>query len=202
MKKIFLVFLAILLFSISLSAVVPQKSLGMDITAYNGQYHDIIITPVYSSLSDPIGMPFDLTKDDVAYVETDATAGREIAQWSLHTNFSPIDIKISAPNLTYRDSSIQEITSIPYILFFPYEYEENGQDVQGFLRIESGVNTYSSRNDVRDTNPIASKTDGGNIDTSIQPVRFMLAEDVEITDRDLYPSGTYSADVTVIVEVE
>ena len=161
MKKIFLVFLAILLFSISLSAVVPQKSLGMDITAYNGQYHDIIITPVYSSLSDPIGMPFDLTKDDVAYVETDATAGREIAQWSLHTNFSPIDIKISAPNLTYRDSSIQEITSIPYILFFPYEYEENGQDVQGFLRIESGVNTYSSRNDVRDTNPIASKTDGG-----------------------------------------
>lgn len=202
MKKIFLVFLAILLFSISLSAVVPQKSLGMDITAYNGQYHDIIITPVYSSLSDPIGMPFDLTKDDVAYVETDATAGREIAQWSLHTNFSPIDIKISAPNLTYRDSSIQEITSIPYILFFPYEYEENGQDVQGFLRIESGVNTYSSRNDDRNSNPIATKADGSNIDTSVQPVRFMLADGVDISNRELYPAGSYSADVTVVVEVE
>lgn len=202
MKRIIMFILPLLLFSLSVTAVVPQKSLGMDITAYNGQYHDIIITPLYSSLSDPVGMPFDLTQSDVAYVETGATGGREIAQWSLHTNFSPVDIKISAPNLTYRDKNTKEVSSIPYILFFPYVYSDNGKDVQGFLKVESGVTMYSSRNDVRDTNPIASKTDGGNIDTSIQPVRFMLAEGIDITDRELYPTGSYSTDVTVIVEVE
>ena len=104
--------------------------------------------------------------------------------------------------MNFRDKNIKEVNSIPYILFFPYVYSDNGKDVQGFLKVESGVTTYSSRNDVRDTNPIASKTDGGNIDTSIQPVRFMLAEGIDITDRELYPTGSYSTDVTVIVEVE
>ena len=207
-----------ILISLSISfagAHYAQRSLGMDITAYSRQYHNVTVTPVYSSsLSDPVGMPFDLTAEDVRYVENAFnegdlhTAGRKIAEWSLHSNFTPVNVIIQADPLTPADGGN---TEIDYYLFFPYIYHDIGNniDVSGFMMIQSGeiyhsINDYDGNGNI---NPISEDLRDVNgvsigLDIGTYPVRFMLKEDVSknIGNRQIYPSGVYTADVTITLE--
>lgn len=198
------------------SAHFKQTSLGMNITAFNGRYHNIIVNPIYGSLSDPIGMPFDLTAEDVKYnaaVFSDAgnaehTFGRQIAEWSVHSNFTPIDIIIDADNLVKVDSSGNPIasgTEFSYYLFLPYIYYDgvDKKDVSGFMIVESGI-TYSSLNE---GNAISKNVDpngvNAGINTGFYPIRFMLTSESSNRIHSSFDEsliGTYTANVTITVE--
>lgn len=201
------------------SAHFKQTSLGMDITAFNGRYHNIVVNPIYGSLSDPIGMPFDLTAEDVKYnasVFSDAgsaehTFGRQIAEWSVHSNFTPIDIIINADNLVKVDSNTGDSSvsgpEFSYYLFLPYIYYDgvDKKDVAGFMIAESGI-TYSS---LEDGNAISKNVDpngvNAGINTGFYPVRFMLTRESSNrihTSFDESLIGTYTANVTITVEGE
>lgn len=199
------------------SSFEAKRSHGLDITAYNGQYHDIIITPIEGSLSDPIGMPFDLTGEDVAYVAGNSTtAGREIANWSIHSNYTPLRIQIDAEPL--KPESVNESTAtVGYYLYWPYIYETAaGEDIQGYMKVHSG-DSYDSWSDkvlnnssagyesldLQDEyNPISVSLPDSGLDTAIFPIRFMLDETTSsnINDRTAYPAGPYAGNVTVTVE--
>lgn len=212
---IFLILMAML--TMPVFGMTARRSLGMDITAYNGQYHDIIIRELSGNLSDPVGMPFDLTAEDVKYIENeDSTAGRQIALWSLHSNYTPVHIMIQADNLKHEDASSGENKTIGYFLYWPYKYElPNGSEVSGYMKVESGDEGYDSWEDsnVNDDkgeyeaisdqlennyNPISIALTGG-LDTSELPIRFMLDENTS-ENINSYEPGPYSAAVTVTME--
>ena len=198
------------------SAHFKQTSLGMNITAFNGRYHNIIVNSIYGSLSDPIGMPFDLTAEEVKYnaaVFSDAgnaehTFGRQIAEWSVHSNFTPIDIIIDADNLVKVDSSGNPIasgTEFSYYLFLPYIYYDGvvKDDVSGFMIVESGI-TYSS---LDEGNAISKNVDpngvNAGINTGFYPIRFMLTSESSNRIHSSFDEsliGTYTANVTITVE--
>ena len=216
MKRLFASLLILVLAASFSVAYVEQKYIGMDITAYNGTYSNFIIEAIKGVPTDAVGMPFYLTGADVAYISTSSTAGREIAQWSVHSNSTPIDIQITAEPLklvnTNSDTGFDEnATEINYVLFFPYTYTcydaENAEtgtttkEVSGFMRVESGKEEYSSlaaENAI--SNALFDKQGvRAGINTGTFPVRFMLSSDVtNINDRNNYPAGYYRANVTIV----
>lgn len=223
-RKVCFVIIVACLAIVQLYAVKSLDKRELNLTAYKGSYHDFIIRPILGDLNSASGMPFDLTKDDVEYVpsstqegQTDLhTYGRAIAEWSLHSNHTPLKITINADPLNrVADSSGAEVSDqsdsdrINYILFFPYEYNAVNSDgtsteaVTGYMKVLSGTQ-YNSMNDPDwdGTNPISytlstSAIEGIGLSTGTYPVRFMLASDVTITD---YDPGTYNATVKITVE--
>lgn len=223
-RKVCFVFILVCLTIAQLCAIDVN---GLDkreliLTAYKDTYHDFIIRPILGDLNSASGMPFDLTKADVQYVDASSeggshTYGRVIAEWSLHSNHTPLKITIDAKPLTLvKDSSgTQESDSstsdgINYILYFPYRYNEVNEAgtatdaVTGYMRVFSGqqyVSTEDSDWD-GDLNPISetlstSAVEGIGLSTGTYPVRFMLASSDELSGHD---PGTYNATVTIMVE--
>lgn len=206
MKKVLLLILMITL-AISIPAAYKDqnKMLSMPVSAQLGTYHQIIINTfnnegIYSS--DGVGMPFDLTGADVQYVETGLTAGREIGEWSLHSNYTPLTIKIDAQNMslvpgTAPSDSTGQTDGLKYILFFPYEFEaqkDSGEQVTvtGFMKVSSGT-PYDS---AKEKNAICGEG-LQSVNTRFFPIRFMLAEDINVST---FSPGTYIGYVTVMVE--
>ena len=188
----------------------PHRTSGLDITAYNGQYHNLIINPLYGNLSDPIGMPFDLTRSDVQYIAgafegSGSTAGRQIAEWSVHSNFVPVSVKIEADNLMPVDkSNTSAPNGISYYLFFPYiyyNYENNeskktGLDnsVTGFMMATSGsTDTFTIGDDL--------SSEGVGLSTGIYPIRFMLTQESTVAiENKVYDPGEYTANVKITID--
>lgn len=214
MKRLFASLLILVLAASFSVAYVEQKYIGMDITAYNGTYSNFIIEAIKGVPTDAVGMPFYLTGADVAYNSTtSSTAGREIAQWSVHSNSTPIDIQITAEPLKLVDTKSdtgfdKNAKEINYVLFFPYTYTcydvETGKtkDVSGFMRVESGEEGYSSlaaKNAISDALFDEQGVRAG-INTGTFPVRFMLSSYAtnNINNRDIYSAGNYRANVTIV----
>ena len=225
-RKVYLVIIIACLAIAQLCAIKALDKRELNLTAYKGSYHDFIIRPILGDLNSASGMPFDLTKDDVKYVasstqegQTDLhTYGRAIAEWSLHSNHTPLRIMIEADPLTrVADSSGAEVSDqsdsdrINYILFFPYEYNAVNSDgtsteaVTGYMRVFSGVD-YDSMDDsdwgTDKLNPISERlstsvVEGIGLSTGTYPVRFMLAEDVDVAKKN---PGTYNATVKITVD--
>lgn len=218
MKRLFASLLILVLAASFSVAYVEQKYIGMDITAYNGTYSNFIIEAIKGVPTDAVGMPFYLTGADVAYNSTtSSTAGREIAQWSVHSNSTPIDIQITAEPLKLVDTNSSTgfdkyAEQINYVLFFPYTYTcydaENAEagtttkEVSGFMRVESGEEGYSSlaaKNAISDALFDEQGVRAG-INTGTFPVRFMLSSYAtnNINNRDIYSAGNYRANVTIV----
>lgn len=208
MKRILIFLFSLVLAGSVAYGYVQQKSIGMDIKAYNGLYHNFIIEPITGVPSDPVGMPFYLTADDVQYNSlSTSTAGREIAQWSVHSNATPITIQITADPLKLVDTSTptgfnKNAQTIDYILFFPYVYENaDGAEVTGFMKVQSGTpyNSKEAKNAISDTLVDENGVKYG-INTGTFPVRFMLTQtsSQNINDRSKYPAGDYRATVTIV----
>lgn len=196
---------------------------SLSLTGFKTAYHNILVEPIAGSPNSGAGMPFDLTRPDVAYVQLEKTnvhtSGRAIATWSVHSNYTPITIIIDAEPLkhtTIENSSSGKSTVVNYILYFPYRYNavnataDSKDSVTGFMRVESGTQ-YRSDEDMTwntmfgtETNPISNEiidvttgVAGLGISTGDYPVRFMLANDVEIENCE---PGTYNATVKIVVE--
>lgn len=212
MRKTLAVFISVLcLSSLPCFSTTVKRTGSMEITAVHGAYQNLTIEPIWSDMSAATGMPFDLTSDEVQYnsavIDNNITSGRQIAMWSFNSNFCPVKITITAGDLV---NITDESKKISYYLFFPYTFtdystDSKGKQVEGFMRVESGITSYDSTNDTDwgGTNPISkvnNRVQGINIGTF--PIRFMLAEnttDIK-TDRAKYPAGTYRATVKVKIE--
>jgi len=197
-KKILFICI-VLYFSLSASmAYVDHGTRSIDVAATNGKYHRLIIREFSDDevmLASGIGMPFNLAGQDVQYTATDKYAGREIAEWSVHSNYTPITIKIMAEDLSLPketgSNSGKKTEGLGYILFFPYAFENGGKLVSGFMQVKSGKEYDSS------TNPISDDYGDNGINTSFLPIRFMLKNDVVLTD---FEPGIYNATVTITME--
>lgn len=192
MKRTALILILLLFILASAFSYVELDKRSMDIVAVKGAYHNIIVKPIYGSVDDPAGMPFDLTADDVKFVnETNEVLGREIAQWSMHSNFAPVTIKISAPALkmTASYSGTEESDLISYFLYFPYRYTDGaGKIAEDIIKVESD-NSHSFVIDGVE----------GRVNTGTFPVRFMLSKDSSDNIKD-YEPGLYTANVTITVD--
>lgn len=189
----------LLCFSLSFSvAFVQHGTRGLDVSATNGKYHRLIIREFSDDevmLASGIGMPFNLAGKDVQYTAADEQyAGREIAEWSVHSNYTPITIKIKAEDLSLSKatgSNSGKEDGLGYILFFPYAFENGGNLESGFMKVESGKEYDSSKAEI-------SQNYGDNgINTSFLPIRFMLKKDVDLT---AFKPGIYNATVTITME--
>lgn len=206
MKKTALIIILLLFILTNVFCYVALDKRSIDINAVKGAYHNIIVEPVYGNITDPAGMPFDLTGEDVKYVSVNETSailgGREIAQWSMHSNFAPVEIKVEAPDLTMVESysGKDESQSISYFLYFPYRYmDETGKPAEGVMKVSSGgsVGVFTiSGIDIK--NPDGS-VGGKRIDTGTFPVRFMLTETAS-NNIETYEPGLYTANVTITVD--
>lgn len=199
MKKTFLFFVLFFLILVNVFCFVQIDKRSMIINAVKGEYQNVIVTPLYGSVNDSAGMPFDLTADDVQYVnDTTEVLGREIAQWSVHSNFTPITIKINAESMElktpYDGYDSQKKSEINYILYFPYKFSVSNTDYKGVLRVKSGDSYVSSKEE-----PISYSFENTGINTGTFPIRFMLAEDVSNNIEDYNP-GIYTSTVTITVE--
>lgn len=231
-RKVYLVIIIACLAIAQLCAIKALDKRELILTAYKDTYHDFIIRPILGNLNSASGMPFDLTKADVQYVDASSeggshTYGRVIAEWSLHSNHTPVRVKIDAEPLTKvtdstgtQDSDSSTSGGINYILYFPYRYNEVNETgtateaVTGYMRVYSdppydsdpdSLYEYDSMEDPdweNGLNPISrtlstSAADGIGLSTGTYPVRFMLASSDELSGHD---SGTYNATVTITVE--
>ena len=186
-KKIFLVIFVFLLVVLSSAFTDIEKidSRGFEIRAYKIPEIWVSVTPIDNGpiLEAEKGMPFDLTADDVKYHSKEAS-GREIATWSLYSEYPNPDVYVKASPLVHESSS----KSVDYSLWF-----EVGSDTGGEY-----YNVSSSNSDEF----IAIGTLSDN-DPSFEDCRilFILAEGVDMSEEQ-YPAGQYTANVSIKVEVE
>lgn len=193
MMKRYIVAILIVLVSITqIGAVVSLDQRSLTITGYKDQYVEFLITPIYNPMNAGSGMPFDLSRDDVAYVDgligqdesgspvVDHTAGRAIAMWSVHSNQTPLKFTIKAEPLklvySYDPGSGKSTGGMDYYLFFPYVYNSvnvdgtatNGET--GFMMVSSedaAKGGYVSTSDPlydNGPNPISKELSSGEVD--------------------------------------
>lgn len=208
MTRVVLFFISLILFTHPICVFADEKVSDVTkthgyreitILAQKGDYNMLSIsTPDSGAMASGSYMPFYLTDPYVQYTGN-VNQGRHIADWSLATNYTPVKLTIDAAHLKSSSSSG---TEIKYILGFYYNYpivengEATGNNASGTIVVNSG-DTYSSTDDT--TCAFNDVLAGGAIIFANAPIRFMLAENQKI---DGYPTGTYSAKVTVTIEGE
>lgn len=209
MTKKFIVLISIILFAYPLFSFYSditkvQGRRQIDILAQKGDYNMLSIsTPDSGALASGSYMPFYLTDPYVQYTG-DVNEGRHIADWTLATNYTPVKLIISADDLKASTSLSGKKDTIPYILGFYYNYPEiingaaTGKTISGTIVVNSGTVYNSELDDNCDFNDVLA---GGAITFSNAPIRFMLAEGVDVNDGS-YVTDTYSAKVTVTISGE
>ena len=178
------------------SSYVERGMRSFDILAQKGRYHDMTVSPIAStSMSDSQGIPFYLTASNImANADGNPEYGRLIAEWSMTTNYSDVNLHIEATPLVSDDAS----RSLDYILGFYYIYPEiidgsaTGKEISGTIKVESGV---SSGQDYE-----FGYRQGGAVNFANRPVRLILKDISDPGKLASYPTGGYSATVTLTIE--
>ena len=174
-------FAAVFLLSAAGSWYIANYGNEIPITVIQNPNIEISVERIDSaSFSDDSGVPFYLTGADVQYKDG-WDENRQIAKWTLHSNTGSIRLDISAEHLKCEGSAV----TVPYILGF-----ETGSNV---IAVDSG-NPYSGY-------PFASNAANQEINIFEAEIYFKLASSVDISS-DKYPSGNYSANVTITVTAE
>ena len=193
MKKYFYILMIFVLISpLYAASMQAVDNRGFVITAQKGSYQSVSVEPISASTLDSAsGMPFYLTDENVQYEAGTgdiASGKRHIANWSFYSNFEHPKITIDAPPLQHADG-----TKIPYYLSFYYQFYDGGTMNQGNILVKSGE-IYNSKDD----ESCLFNTVSAAINFTERPVRFMLAEGINIDDT-IYPYGEYRATVTVTI---
>lgn len=193
---------------------------AIELMGFVRQYHVVTIQALFENASESLGygMPFDITKDDVSIRDTtssntqgplkDKKTGRHIANWSIVSTYSPIEITINASKLTHLSKS----TSIDYYLCFRCEYatfNDSGTSVGNnvvYLIVSSDGNHEYYINDTEQgslTFPYSLHNSSTSLSSqvfpivsSLQDIRFML-HDYTIEQKEDWPGGYYGATITI-----
>lgn len=191
--------LLVILVSLMLPGFSSYEERGMrsfDILAQKGRYHDMTVSPIAStSMSDTQGIPFYLTASNImANADGNPEYGRLIAEWSMTTNYSDVKLYIEATPLESEDAS----SSLDYILGFYYIYPEiidgsaTGNEISGTIKVESGVSSGQYYE--------FGYMPGGAVNFANRPVRLILKDISDPGELASYPTGGYSATVTLKIE--
>ena len=185
MKKKLLIVLLLLLLATNLFATketVPSQSKGLPIYAYMDSYCILKISEYASDSTDTIGMPFSIT------------------------NANNLSITIEPKALTH---TIDSTKKLDYYLTFMYEYySSTGSLIRGYLVSSSKLNktlntTTSAQTKVTDFNSVTSNVINFTNDTSIisanKDIRIMFDSNYNVEDDNLFPIGSYEADVTITI---
>ena len=163
------------------------------------------------------GVPFDI--EDATLNPTDSSGGRLIGNWSLTSNSLPVNLSISADDLTQivvNDDEREPITevSIPYILRFSFSYpvyDTNGKwthnEIGSFYVCSSGVDSVKL-----ESSDIPTGADSDGIyrfeENPLTPQKLTINQsDLRILipsyarSYQNYSPGTYNATVTLTMEV-
>lgn len=178
------------------SSYVGRGMRSFDILAQKGRYHDMTVSPIAStSMSDTQGIPFYLTASNImANADGNPEYGRLIAEWSMTTNYSDVKLRIEATPLVSDDAS----GSLDYILGFYYIYPEiidgsaTGNEISGTIKVESGVSSGQYYE--------FGYRPGGAVNFANRPVRLILKDIRDPSELASYPTGRYSATVTLTIE--
>lgn len=178
------------------SSYVGRGMRSFDILAQKGRYHDMTVSPIVStSMSDTQGIPFYLTASNImANADENPEYGRLIAEWSMTTNYSDVNLHIKATPLVSDDAS----GSLDYILGFYYIYPEiidgsaTGNEISGTIKVESGVSSGQYYE--------FGYRQGGAVNFANRPVRLILKDISDPSELASYPTGGYSATVTLTIE--
>ena len=163
MKKLFSVVLFLLVIHLSVFSEVTNKSgigktdrgtRSINLLAQKGDYNYLSVSGLQStSLASGTGMPFYLTSENVQN-SGDVNNGRQIAEWTLATNYTPVVLTIKADPLAAVTPEANKKSEINYILGFYYYYPvvENGNPTgaisSGTIEVHSNSETeYNSEND-------------------------------------------------------
>ena len=179
----------------SLSAALSHVDFrGFQITAQRGGIQEVSITPIEAiSLDDDVGIPFDLEDESVAYsAASNAVVGkRRIANWSMYSNFAHPKVTIDAPHLRHEGTGVE----VPYQMTFYYQFSiGDGKMVDGNIIVHSGSTIYDSSQD----EDCLWRYYEVPVNFTDRPVRLMLNVE-DVSDDSEYPSGRYSAVVTVTI---
>lgn len=170
---------------------------SFDILAQKGRYHDMTVSPIAStSMSDSQGIPFYLTASNImANADGNPEYGRLIAEWSMTTNYSDVKLHIEATPLVSDKNASR---SLDYILGFYYIYPEiidgsaTGNEISGTIKVESGVSSGQYYE--------FGYRQGGAVNFANRPVRLILKDISDPGELASYPTGGYSATVTLTIE--
>lgn len=206
MKRCIPFILMILLVHFFLCATTDTRS--MAIQGVLGDVHTITVTPISASEEGGDGMPFSLLADDVK-----ASPGHTIANWTMMTNYLPVTVRVAAEHLESDAlNSVGRRAYVHYVLRFGYEYpvyDENDDFdlVLGSFTVAS-VEPGTEVTEVEDsmhTFTFSRPEDGFQgielLSTGQCVIAFYLDETVvESIGTDVYPYGSYSATVTIMLE--
>lgn len=197
MKKIILIITTLLLITTNLFATFNNAtalSRGFAIEGGVGKYNQINIFPIQATSGSEDGFPFDIKADNVVYTDI-VGGGRKIATWSVATNYSNVQIEITATPLTYEASSSFQLNYylVFHIMYATYKsdgsFEKNEHTD---FKVLSDGNTYkfSINNAILDEPfPVVSYN---------QDVRFYFVNGIRPKEVG-YPYGLYSGTVTISV---
>lgn len=179
------------------SSYVERGMRSFDILAQKGRYHDMTVSPIAStSMSDTQGIPFYLTASNImANADGNPEYGRLIAEWSMTTNYSDVKLHIKATSLVSDNDASR---SLDYILGFYYIYPEiidgsaTGNEISGTIKVESGVPSGQYYE--------FGYRPGGAVNFANRPVRLILTDISDPGELASYPTGGYSATVTLTIE--
>lgn len=196
MKRLAII-VVLLLITLNLFAVLgesPSSSRGFKIEGGVGKYNQVNITPIYATSEDQInGFPFDITGSDVKYT-TISGGGRQIAQWSVATNYSNVKFTIEATHLVYEnDASI----SIPYHIVFHIMYASFKEDGSFKENVHRDFDLLSGSSETFDVDNTISYEPFPVVSYD-QDIRFYFAENINPSD-EKYPYGYYSSTITISV---
>ena len=154
---------------------------SFDILAQKGRYHDMTVSPIAStSMSDAQGIPFYLTASNImANADGNPEYGRLIAEWSMTTNYSDVKLHIEAtPLVSDKDAII--------------DGSATGKEISGTIKVESGVSSGQYYE--------FGYRQGGAVNFANRPVRLILKNISDPGELASYPTGGYSATVTLTIE--
>ncbi len=147
---------------------------------------------VYTTISDSVyvsltataystdeGNNFDIAGEDVTYGGT----GRKIGTWEVSVEGTSATLTFDAAALT---SDSNTAYSLPYILTFSYSYADGSNTKTGDISVPSGTSTT--------TTLTASST--SSFSFTNQDICFVFSSSFDASD---FPTGTYSATVTVTI---
>ena len=197
MKKIILIITTLLLITTNLSATLNNAtalSRGFAIEGGVGKYNQINIFPIQATSGSEYGFPFDIKADNVVYTDI-VGGGRKIATWSVATNYSNVQIEITATPLTYEASSSIQLNYYLVFRIMYATYKSDGsfeKNEHADFKVLSDGNTYKFiiNNAILDEPfPVVSYN---------QDVRFYFVNGIRPKEVG-YPYGLYSGTVTISV---
>ncbi len=173
----------------------PANSRHLPVVGVVGKVHSASISPIVNSSDPYVGMPFDILDAGVQSTQR-PEAGRQIATWSLLTNYYPATLSVTVTPLLGIVSQVP----LNYMLYIKYLYSCN-DSARAILTVDGALIVQTDNGFPCTASVRLSVPDGASIDSFISinnsPIRFTFTDSIE--SLRMAPDDEYIATVTFTV---